>query len=111
MCPSIETRLSERTCEICGLYFASRKSVLNHTKIVHEKHRMSAARVHPVHIILRRENEALCVLQDDIGNEDAEWIDVEELDLVDESEIPTEVESNLPLIENLSDWLRSPWTE
>ena len=107
MCPSIQFKLSERVCKNCRLYFASIKSVLEHKKI-HKKDSNSAARVHSVYVLRRRDNEALCVLHDDMVNKHAEWIDVEELDTV--FDFPPEEEENLPVIDNFNDWLKSPWT-
>ena len=39
---------------------------------------MTCCRVRPVHIITNRNNEALCKIRNDFGEDDVECIDVEE---------------------------------
>lgn len=88
-CPSVIPHLANRVCQFCGLYFAFKKSVLNHRRNIHKKERsaeMTCSRVRPVHIAAYRENEAMCILRDDFGCEDVEWIDVEEIDNIETSE-------------------------
>ena len=52
---------------------------------------MICSRIRPVHIAAYRENEAMCILRDDFGCEDVEWINVED---IEEIEISTDNQSS-----------------
>lgn len=131
-CPSIESQIKDRTCEKCSLYFASKKAVATHLKKYHKKNdSMTCSRIRPVNIIDRRNHEALCIIRTDENSEDAEWIDIDDIepeiisDLEtstsdhDENESGSVEELNkssnqhkpFPIIENLSDWITSPWEQ
>lgn len=106
MCPSIQSRLHERICESCGVYFASQKGVQAHKKTVHKKFPSSAIRVHPVQVLMRKVSEVLCIVLNDDDNADAEWIDVEDVENADISPV---TDTGMPRIKNLDGWLTSPW--
>lgn len=36
-CPSLQSGIADRTCKICGIYFCSKKAVLNHAKFLHSR--------------------------------------------------------------------------
>lgn len=115
-CPTVHPKLSERTCFICGLNFATKKAVKQHCDFVHKKELPpeSCSRVQPVKIIQHRNREALCIIGKD-DEAEVEWINIENLespDITDTTEQnDNNVESdNFPIIEKLDEWLQSPWT-
>ena len=72
-------------------------------------------RFHPLQISKVRENEALCIIHDECGFKNTEWIDIEGIEDYD-SLVPDNNEINetsMPLIncddENLEKWVGSPW--
>lgn len=85
-----------------------------HKSQVHKKGEENAScmRIAPVRIAKYRKNEALCILRNEKSlEESAEWINVDEIDensllsVADDDEI-----DDLPLIERLSEWIKSPWS-
>lgn len=62
-CPSIKTRVSTRTCEICGLYHASIKSAANHAMAMHKKVNTDFKKVRPERVAARRAKELLCIIE------------------------------------------------
>lgn len=117
-CPTIHTQLYDRMCTVCHLYFATKDSLKNHLKAkLHSQSEinMVCSRVRPKLILkINKSQEALCILQDNITEEEsAEWIDVEEMDASDISEFEysnNKENTAWPAIENLQEWLSSPWT-
>lgn len=82
--PSLSLKLHERTCSFCGSYFASKKFLDQHRKIMHKGQRImtECSRVCPIDIINfhRCNKEALCIMQGPSTDENqAEWIDIEKL--------------------------------
>lgn len=85
-----------------------------HKSQVHNKgeENESCMRIVPVRIAKYRRNEALCILRNEKSlEESAEWINVDEIEetslvpVADDDEI-----NDLPLIERLSEWMKSPWS-
>ncbi|KAJ8687960.1 hypothetical protein QAD02_024398 [Eretmocerus hayati] len=117
-CPSVQSQLANRICETCGLYFASVKSVTSHRKI----HRRSGVgeraqeKIIPTRILSRRENfgenEVLC-LHDNYGTgvDVVEWFAEEDVDTCSVTISPDLENPALPVIQNLVDWMRSPWSD
>ncbi|KAJ8672512.1 hypothetical protein QAD02_003771 [Eretmocerus hayati] len=117
-CPSVQSQLANRICETCGLYFASVKSVTSHRKI----HRRSGVgeraqeKIIPTRILSRRENfgenEVLC-LHDNYGTgvDVVEWFVEEDVDTCSVTISPDLENPALPVIQNLVDWMRSPWSD
>lgn len=100
-----------RTCQLCGIYFSSRKNALLHTRDVHKVMGGPNVKVRPRMILAHRRKELLCLLEDPVtGAQDAEWLDEEDVDLVGLS-IPDPPQSNvIPIIgDKLSDWVQFPW--
>ncbi|XP_044733879.1 uncharacterized protein LOC123296465 [Chrysoperla carnea] len=58
-CPSIVQEIQNRTCSFCKLYFASKKNLQTHQKVLHPKIPVDSARVRSYYkAIYRREKEA-----------------------------------------------------
>lgn len=96
-CPSIHPHLSERTCSQCGMYFPSKKAMEVHSRAMHKSTdiHVPCSRVRPINIIHYRNNEALCIVHDEVGGETADWIDVENLE-IDNLDDTNEIE-DLPM--------------
>ena len=115
-CPTVQLRLSSRTCKTCGLYHASVKSLNRHIEKIHKKVNTHTDRkVRPVRVAARRANELMCIIQN-LEHHDVEWLDENDVDIPksDESEQThnTEQQSKQSnVIENLESWIRVSWTE
>lgn len=110
-CPSVEAYLFKRSCVICGLYFASYNATNQH-KQSHKRQQevLPIAKIRPQRIAARRAREILCL--DD--NDDAIWLDEKDVDTTNVPDInnPNENEvTAMPVINNLKEWVQSPWTE
>ena len=117
--PSINSQLFDRTSNVCGLYFASMKAVKLHAEKCYSKYEASMVcrRVRPLQISKFRVNEALCIICDESGFENAEWIDIEGIEdyyslVPDNNEIN---KTGMPFInydeENLEKWVGSRWKQ
>ncbi|CAG9563483.1 unnamed protein product [Danaus chrysippus] len=107
-CPSIEGYLCKRSCGFCGLYFASYKATNLHKQL--HKIKIPIAKIRPQRIAARRAREILCL---DI-NDDALWLDEKDVDTTNVPDVKNEVNCEvtaMPVINNLKDWVQSPWTE
>ena len=106
-------KVFERTCTVCGLYFSSQTMMKKHMAALHEKHEvtMVCRRVRPFKIIQFRDTETLCVVNSE--DETAEWIDVESIDIdcLSEENNSIDKDEGFPMIENLSQWVASPWED
>lgn len=87
---------------------------------------MTCSRNRLISIIDRRNREALCVIRTDEYSEDAELINVDDIDELETSTVDY-VEDNsdsmekieqenlekvpFPIIKNLSNWISSPWED
>lgn len=100
----------------CGKYFASKKSVVAHTKKLHPANTLKKGvnRVKPVRILARRNKELLCTLNSTglPGHFEVEWLEEEEVDVVG-LQIPDGNSSpdSVFVIESMDDWLDPVWTE
>lgn len=109
--PTVNSKLFDRTCIVCGLYFCSQTLLKDHTSAMHPKSEltMMCRRIKPYEILQYREKQALCLLHED---EDIEWIDVENLETDEHSRDDDDDEDQGFLqIENISEWVASPWEE
>ena len=71
---------------------------------------MVCRRTRPFKIIRTRGEEALCIIAEE--DEVAEWVDVETIEIDDLSLNCSEnddADEGFPPIEDLSDWVTSPW--
>ena len=73
---------------------------------------LTCSRVRPVRITRYRNKEALCITRDEFGCEDSEWLDVEDLEVTEEAknQINHSTESSMPVIDDLKNWIISPWS-
>lgn len=115
-CPSVNHQLYDRTCPVCGLYFSSKIAVTDHVKGCHNRaeKQLTCSRIRPLRVAKYREEEALCVVQDDLGNEDLEWIDIENLDLEGVSDVRMtdgDDDSRIPIVSDFTGWIGSPWED
>ena len=113
-CPSLQDTLSSRTCNVCGLYVASIKSLNNHKKTCTAKGRQGNNEitvrdcVRPLRVAARRGTELMCVIKY-MEMEDLEWHD--EQDVIFHGNVPehSSVESGTPVIpikeDNQTTWI------
>ncbi|CAG4934597.1 unnamed protein product [Colias eurytheme] len=110
-CPSVEGYLCKRSCGFCGLYYASYKATNQHKQLHKIKQdEVPIAKIRPQRIAARRAREILCL---DI-NDDALWLDEKDVDATNVPDVKNEVNCEvtaMPVINNLKDWVQSPWTE
>lgn len=119
-CPSVEPHLSKRCCSVCGLYHASVKSALSHSRDCHRTTAPSTViaaqpeKKRPVRIAARRQREMMVVLRDHLNGETAEWVDTEEIDtdhLENESSNSKQGATAVPVIDNIEQWTNTPWQD
>lgn len=106
-CPSVQTELADRTCKVCSLYFATKKSAKYHKAQVH-KRESNVSKTRPLKLIARRENEILChVAKTSDTDVVAEWLQEEFLDTtgLDVPEESTEDDAPIPIIKDIKDWM------
>lgn len=113
-CPSVNSKVFDRTCSVCGLYFSSQKLLKNHIAVLHSKSETSemCQRIRPFHVYKYQDGEVLCAISED--DENVEWVDIESIDddFLDEEATNAQAENeNLPLIhdDDLPQWITSPW--
>lgn len=111
-CPTVKESLVDRCCDVCGLYFASKKSNNIHKKEIHGKASARTDKIQPLYILRRREGETLCVVEN-CGFTNAEWLDDDDIDIETLSEASSESTeaSTFPVINSIHDWMQSNWTE
>lgn len=112
-CPSIKSNLSQRICNICGLYHASCKSKDLHIKETHKKSSVPVPKLRPVRVAAKRARELMIILKDkETGAEDSEWVDESEVDCDFSSTIQENDQSNsFPVIESIQNFMKNPWQE
>ncbi|XP_043469775.1 uncharacterized protein LOC122503338 [Leptopilina heterotoma] len=113
-CPSVQSDLLNRTCKYCGFYTATKKSAQKHKKSLHPYGVLETSRIRPLRVVARRAREALCYVTH-ISGEEAEWIDIED---IDEQFINNETESSqtnkellIPVVTSFENWLQNPFIE
>lgn len=107
-CPSVQTELADRTCKICSLYFATKKSAKYHKAQVHKKE-MKVSKIRPLKLIARRENEILCHVAKTSDTEVvAEWLQEEFIDTTG-LDVPKDLTEDdapsIPVIKDIKDWM------
>ncbi|XP_025996071.2 uncharacterized protein LOC113005141 [Solenopsis invicta] len=110
-CQSIKSQLDGRICKTCGLYHASKKSLLHHSKHVHfqKEDAHASNNVIKIRIAARRSGEVLCVIKDPVlGCEDTEWMEETEVE-ADSNSDSHFIDQEDIVINNMSNWLRGPF--
>jgi hypothetical protein len=118
-CPSLSDKLKQRTCNKCGMYYASTTLLKNHKKEVHRDNTKEKNNNHkPEKIIKKRGNEYLGIIEDNTNELEVEWIECDESeDLEDQwmknncnDEVTqSEIISCLPKF-SLEEHFIGPWT-
>jgi len=120
-CPPVLPHLCKRCCSVCGIYHASIKSALSHTKACHPKTAPPAVimkiqpveKRRPMRIAARRQREMMVILRDHLNGETAEWLDVDDIetdhDNVQQQQSATSVAVNI--ISNIQEWTDTPWED
>ena len=102
-CPSLQNTLPLRTCNVCGLYMASIKSLKNHKKLCIAKGRQVNNEVtdrdcvRPLRVAARRGRELMCVIRY-MEMEDLEWHDEQDVQYSGNVPQHSSVESGTPVI-------------
>lgn len=105
-CPSVQKDLLGRTCEICGIYFVSKKGVKTHKSEIHKKASTGSIKTRPRRIIARRNKEILCHVPNHEG-------EVELAECHNEDDVETQglsipcdnADTPFPRVGNFDDWL------
>ncbi|XP_033212141.1 uncharacterized protein LOC117169744 [Belonocnema kinseyi] len=107
-CPTIKKDLNRRICQICGLYFTSKKNVKTHKQNVHGKTVSAPKKIRPFRIVTKRGQELL--VQKDKEAENVEWVDV---DTIENPDVPNNdpQDCTMPQIDNLQSWMENPFEE
>lgn len=110
-CPTVVPHLADKTCSMCGLYFASKKGVAKHKELVHGMFPEPIAKIQPACVLARRGKELLCLFRDEqSGAEDAEWFDEDDVDTDVKLSMDSDSPSHIPIVGSTMDWLSSPWS-
>lgn len=95
-CPSVQYKLKSLICNVCGTYFASIVMLTAHTKAIHQKV-ISSPMIRPIRIVAKRQNEIMAIVAiNEVGDEDCEWIDVENIAVEESALAKMSVEQNYP---------------
>ncbi|XP_037030801.1 uncharacterized protein LOC119070532 [Bradysia coprophila] len=124
-CPSVQSKIQNRTCSVCAKYFSATKYLTEHKKI-HKKDGKNAKnlnknenqrenetvirKLRPKRIAAVRAREALAIINYDDEMEDAEWHRKEDLDL-DGLDIPQEETTNGNIVMPVETCLYNEWSE
>lgn len=118
-CPSVQPSITKRCCAVCGIYHASIKSAISHTKECHP--RTAAAivsapptedRRRPVRVAARRQREMMVILRDHLNGEAAEWLDAEDIDIDSANhQQESSAAEGVPIIGNIQQWTQVPWED
>ena len=112
-CPTVKPSLSGRCCDVCGLYFATKKGVKNHKSELHGQPQDTEI-IEPLKIVAERNDEFLCYLNDGFSDSDniiAEW---HQKNMVSTAgvEFPVdEIDNEMQIISSLEDWIENPFEE
>ncbi|XP_034253671.1 uncharacterized protein LOC117652688 [Thrips palmi] len=112
-CPTVRSKLANRICRTCGIYFANEENRKLHCRVMHGTgvDKTTASRLRPSSVIGRRANEVLCKVLYDHETTNVEWLDEDEVDVVGVTvDIPA-VESVCPIIPSIGEWVASPWDQ
>lgn len=86
-CQSVQSLLKRKMCEECCVYFATIKSLTAHNQIKHKKNKKSV-------MDIKKISEACDDLDEQSFASDLR-----------------EEETTIPIVDNIEDWLKNPWTE
>lgn len=118
-CPTVQENLPDRTCPFCNLYYATMKNLRKHRKAIHPGQRVTrVAKKIPAQIIKRRNEEVLCIINNEDDAKDAEWClladiitnDTQHENQREESNDSTDA-SERPLINSIAEWLQCDWSD
>lgn len=124
-CPSVQSKLPNRTCKVCSKYFSATKYLNEHEKLHKQETKATNAvnkakarkvtehviiKLRPKRIAAIRAREALAVINYDDDMEDAEWHLKEDLDL-DGLDIPQEDVSTGNIVLSVETCLDNEWAE
>lgn len=124
-CPSVQSKIPNRSCNVCDKYFSATKYLSGHAKL-HKKEAKAAksasnyknqhvnetviTKLRPKRIAAIRALEALAIIKYDDEMEDAEWHLKDDLDL-DGIEIPQEEVTNSNMVMTIETSLYNEWSE
>lgn len=106
-CPSVQSKLVSRTCNVCGKYFSAIKSMKDHMKL-HKKIAI-IPKQRQRQIITTRGEEILAVIENDNHALDVEWMRRDEINLDNYDETNTIETNTLPIIDVNS--IDCAWTD
>ena len=107
-CPSVKSSLLGRCCDVCGLYFATKKAV-KHKSELHAQPQI-IEKIQPLKIVAERNDEVLCYLNDTTSNVIVEWHHRDTVNL-ENLYFPPDQTQDMQTIANLEDWIENPFEE
>ena len=102
-CPSVQPHLKKRYCQECAKYFASMKSLKNHTSQVHKKSRQPKKDLEKIEKTISSDDA-----DNDFDRNSTEFVDDDESKLISNN---TEESEKIPVIKNIEEWLANDWEE
>lgn len=128
-CPSVEELIKQRTCQLCGIYHASMKSLKIHFKWCKTYHATSHENscrktiiapivapapirrsMRPARLVAKRQKEKMLVWKSRSNDKYVDWFNEDEVGIdMDGLELPDMEENNSIPILNLDDHMQNRW--
>lgn len=120
-CPSVSELIPSRTCSICGMYFASVKSVKAHKRQCVAPHSalnasefgkpiLQQRRIRrPVRVAAQRQEEKMVIWSSRLNDQHVDWFDDEDLVDVEVEENPETSENDAINVIDLASHQQIPW--
>lgn len=116
-CPSLKDLISARTCDLCGIYHATKKSLVVHRSMCKKSHTTKPAvqpapadntrLVRPQRLAARRQKEKMVVWTSRLNDEHCDWFDENEIDF--DQEFETQPGENVMPLIHLDDYMQNVW--
>jgi hypothetical protein len=125
-CPSLQDLLGSRTCEKCGIYHATKKSLIAHRRIckingaetdtphstLNGTQSAICKRVRPLRVAAQRQKEKMIIWTSRLNDKHVDWFDEDEVELGIDQDTNVSVENDtsviIPVIE-MDDYMQPIW--
>lgn len=118
-CPSLRELIEGRTCDLCGIYHGTKKSLISHRSACRRSHPTmvsaqpapadSNRKLRPQRLAARRQKERMVVWTTRLNDEHCDWFDENDVELVNELETQTG-ESVMPIF-HIDDHMQNRWED
>jgi len=117
-CPSIKELIAVRTCEFCGLYHATLKSLAAHRRLCKSKSSQRSTsndppiipRVRPQRIAAKRQKEKMVIWTSRLNDKHVDWFDEDEVEVIEHNETETGESSVIPVVD-IDKYMENVWEE